>query len=73
MMIYTILADDTPIIVLEATGVEARELIRERWFISELAAAKVGGQALFKKKALGCAHGQRLRRNGPLTIMKARA
>ena len=48
-MIYTILADDTPIIVLEATGAEARELIRERWFLSELASVKASGRPLYAK------------------------
>lgn len=47
-IIYTVLADDTPLLVLEATGAEARELLRERWFINELSEVKVGGQPLYK-------------------------
>jgi hypothetical protein len=47
-IIYTILADDKPVVALEATGTEARELLRERWFIGELAALKVNGEPLYK-------------------------
>jgi hypothetical protein len=47
-IIYTVLADDVPVVVLEATSAEARELLRESWFVSELSEAKVGGQPLYK-------------------------
>ena len=47
-IIYTVLADDTPILVLEATGAEARELLRESWFKEELSAVNVGGQPLYQ-------------------------
>lgn len=47
-IIYTVLADDVPILVMEATSAEARELLKETWFISELSEAKVGGQPLYK-------------------------
>jgi hypothetical protein len=47
-IIYTILADDKPVAALEATGVEARELLKERWFAEELAALKVDGEPLYK-------------------------
>lgn len=47
-IIYTVLADDLPIIVLEATSAEARELLRESWFIHELSKSKVAGQPLYK-------------------------
>lgn len=47
-LIYTILADDSPVVVLEASGPEARELIKERWFIEELSTLKVSGEPLCK-------------------------
>jgi hypothetical protein len=47
-LIYTILADDRPVAALEATGPEARELIRERWFLQELSALKVDGEPIYK-------------------------
>ena len=47
-VIYTIWADDVPVAALEATGVEARELLKERWFLSELAALKVDGEPIYK-------------------------
>lgn len=47
-LIYTILADDKPVAALEASGPQARGLIKERWFLTELAALKVGGEPLYK-------------------------
>ena len=47
-IIYTILADDRPIAAIEATGIEARQLLRERWFAEELASLKVGGEPIYK-------------------------
>jgi hypothetical protein len=47
-IIYTVLADDVPLATLEATGVEARELLKEHWFLRELAALKVDGEPLYK-------------------------
>ncbi len=48
-LIYTILADDKPVAALEATGQEARELLKEQWFKDELAALKVDGEPLYKQ------------------------
>jgi hypothetical protein len=47
-LIYTILADDKPVAALEASGPEARELLRERWFLHELSSLKVGGEPIYK-------------------------
>ena len=47
-LIYTILADDKPVAALEASGPEARELLRERWFLHELSALKVDGEPIYK-------------------------
>ena len=47
-LIYTILADDKPVAALEASGPEARELIREQWFLHELSALKVDGEPIYK-------------------------
>jgi hypothetical protein len=47
-LIYTILADDKPVAALEASGPEARELLRERWFQDELVALKIDGEPLYK-------------------------
>lgn len=47
-IIYTILADDKPIAALEATGTEARELLKERWFVQEWSELKVGGEPIYK-------------------------
>ena len=33
---------------LEATGPEARELLKERWFLEELGALKIRGEPLYK-------------------------
>jgi hypothetical protein len=46
-IIYTILADVKPVAAIEATG-EARELLRERWFVTELSALKVDGEPIYK-------------------------
>ena len=47
-LIYAILADDVPVAVVEATGKEARELIKEDWFCKELSALKVDGEPIYK-------------------------
>jgi hypothetical protein len=48
LLIYTILADDMPIAALEATGSDARELCKERWFIEELSQLKRMGKPLYQ-------------------------
>ena len=47
-IIYTILADDVPMAVLEATAAEARELLKEHWFLQELSTLKVDGEPIYK-------------------------
>ena len=47
-LIYTILADDKPILAIEATRTEARELCKEEWFLEELSLLKWKGQPLYK-------------------------
>ena len=47
-LIYTILADDKPVAALEASGSEARELLRERWLLDELSALKVDGAPIYQ-------------------------
>ena len=47
-LIYTILADDRPVAALNATGPEAREILKEEWFLDELAALKIYGEPLYK-------------------------
>ena len=47
-LIYTILADDKPVAALESSGPEARELLRERWFLEELSVLKVDGEPIYK-------------------------
>ena len=47
-LIYTILADDKPVAALEASGHEARELLKERWFLQELSALQVDGEPIYK-------------------------
>jgi hypothetical protein len=47
-LIYTILADDKPVVALEASGSEVRELLKGRWFLTELAALKVDGEPIYK-------------------------
>ena len=47
-IIYTILADDKPVAALEANSTEARELLKETWFLEELATLKVDGEPLYK-------------------------
>jgi hypothetical protein len=47
-IIYTILAADKPVAALEASGIEARELLKERWFLREWSALKVAGEPLYK-------------------------
>jgi hypothetical protein len=53
-IIYTILIDDVPIVAVEASRPEARELCKEKWFLTELSALKTEGDSLYK-------HGCRLR------------
>jgi hypothetical protein len=48
-IIYTILADDKPVAALEATGIEARELLKERCFLTELSGLKVDGEPIYKR------------------------
>jgi hypothetical protein len=47
-LIYTILADDKPVAAIEASAHEARELLKERWFLTELAGLKVNGEPIYK-------------------------
>ena len=47
-LIYTILADDKPVAALESSGSEARELLKERWFLQELTALKVDGEPIYQ-------------------------
>jgi hypothetical protein len=47
-LIYTILADDKPVAALESSGPEARELLKELWFLQELTALKVDGEPIYK-------------------------
>ena len=47
-LIYAILADDKPIAAIEASGPEARELLKEQWFLQELSALKVDGEPIYK-------------------------
>ena len=42
-LIYTILADDRPIVAFEASGREAAELCKEKWFRAELSALNSNG------------------------------
>ena len=46
-LIYTILADDQPIVAIEATGTKARELCKEEWFREELSLMKWKGEPLY--------------------------
>ena len=46
-LIYTILANDPPIVAMEATGTEARELCKEEWFREELSLLKRKGEPLY--------------------------
>ena len=45
-LVYTILADGKPIVVLEASGQEAAELCREEWFRADLCRLASNGEAL---------------------------
>jgi hypothetical protein len=47
-LIYTILADDKPLAAIEASGYEARKLLKERWFLQELSGLKVDGEPIYK-------------------------
>jgi hypothetical protein len=47
-VIYTILADDKPIVALSANGREAAELCKEAWFLEELASLKSDGAPLYE-------------------------
>ena len=42
-LIYTILADDRPIVAFEASGREAAGLCKEKWFRAELSALNSNG------------------------------
>lgn len=47
-LIYTILADDQPIVAIEATRTEARELCNEQWFREELSLFKWQGEPIYR-------------------------
>ena len=47
-LIYTILADDKPVAALDSSGSEARELLKERWFLQELTTLKVDGEPIYR-------------------------
>lgn len=47
-LIYTVLADDKPVVALEASGPETRELVKEPWFLEELSALKADGAPIYK-------------------------
>jgi hypothetical protein len=47
-LIYTILADDKPVAALEASGPDARELLRTQWFLDELSGLKVDGELIYQ-------------------------
>ena len=47
-LVYTILADAKPIVVLEASGREAAELCREEWFRADLCRLTSNGEPLCK-------------------------
>jgi hypothetical protein len=47
-LIYTILAGDKPIVAIEASGREAGELCKEKWFREELSALKSKGEPLYR-------------------------
>ena len=47
-IIYTVLADEKPVAALEATRDEASELLKEEWFLQELATLKVDGEPIYK-------------------------
>ena len=46
VLIYTILAGDKPIVVLEASGRETGELCKEEWFRAELSALNSNGEPI---------------------------
>ena len=48
VLIYTILADDKPVAAIEASGYEAREIVKEHWFLQELSGLRVGGEPIYK-------------------------
>ena len=69
-LIYTILADDKPVAVLEASAGEARDLIKKRWLVAELTALKVDGHRCIGE-APGCACVPHSKRNGSSTTRSA--
>ena len=50
-LLYTILADGKPIVVLEASGREAAELCREEWLRADLCRLTSNGEPLCKIKS----------------------
>lgn len=46
-LVYTILSGDEPIVAVEATGKEARQLCNESWFLDELSLLKSNGIPLY--------------------------
>jgi hypothetical protein len=50
-IIYTILVDEMPLAAFEATATEARGLLKERWFFTELSELKVAVEPVFKSGA----------------------
>jgi hypothetical protein len=46
-LIYTILIEDKPVIALEASGCEARQLCHEEWLLHELSRLKFDGEPLY--------------------------
>jgi hypothetical protein len=48
ILIYAILADDKPVAAIETSGNEARELLKEQWFLQELSTLKVDGEPIYK-------------------------
>ena len=48
-IIYTVLADEKPVAALEATRDEASELLKEEWFLQELATLKVDAEPIYKR------------------------
>jgi hypothetical protein len=56
-IIYTLLAADLPVAAIEATGVEARELLKDSEFLVELAAPKVDGPIYSKRSSAALLNG----------------
>ena len=47
-LIWTILVEDVPVAAVKASGPEARELCKEKWFLEELSLLKIKGEPLYK-------------------------